>query len=253
MLAQAQSGGGECGGGWFGLQRGEARNSVVQGVRVEPATVDRARFQHRQIHGLAQTQCSFAYANAQAGRVAATLAFEPLQAKSMGEQGVAIQGFGPSACFCAAPLQRTHGGLRGNGTSVLGVVVMRHTDNALAGGAQRRAAIAQGRTRLTDTVLRALEPLQPVLHIAVQLQGKITDGTSDGFNFRGGRGRFLGQLLHLVGNHGKSAPGIASARGLDCRVQCHQVGLMGNLLDHAGEFADLRDLFGEFALVAVHG
>jgi hypothetical protein len=53
-----------------------------------------------------------------------------------------------------------------------------------------------------------------------------------------GFGRFLGQFLHLIGRHLESLPGFSCAL-LDRRIQCQQVGLLGdrrNRLDGLANF-----------------
>ena len=57
------------------------------------------------------------------------------------------------------------------------------------------------------------------------------------------RSRLLGQLAHLVGNHGKASPLIPGSCGLDGRVQGQQVRLVGDVLDRGNNPADfLRPL-----------
>ncbi|MCW0372391.1 hypothetical protein NB710_003328 [Xanthomonas sacchari] len=55
----------------------------------------------------------------------------------------------------------------------------------------------------------------------------------------GGIGRTLGEGAHLGGDHGEAAALIAGARGLDGRVQCQDVGLEGDAVDHADDVGDL--------------
>jgi hypothetical protein len=47
-------------------------------------------------------------------------------------------------------------------------------------------------------------------------------------NFFGGLLRFLRQVAHLVGDHGKATALFASACGFDRSVESKQVGLLGN-------------------------
>ena len=55
-----------------------------------------------------------------------------------------------------------------------------------------------------------------------------------------------GQLPDLVGNHRKAPPLIAGTRGLNCRVQGQQVGLLRNTLNGGGDTLDLVGFFVEF-------
>ena len=66
----------------------------------------------------------------------------------------------------------------------------------------------------------------------------------DQADFLGRTGRALGQVAHLVGDHGKTTPIITGPRRLDRRIQRQQVGLAGDRLNHLG---DLGDLLGTVA------
>ena len=48
----------------------------------------------------------------------------------------------------------------------------------------------------------------------------------------------LGQLAHFVGHDGETAALLSCARGLDCRIERQQVGLLGDLADLARHRAD---------------
>jgi hypothetical protein len=57
--------------------------------------------------------------------------------------------------------------------------------------------------------------------------------------------RLLGlarQRTHLVGHHGKTATALARPRRLDGRVECQQVGLLGDAMDHRQHHLDLLTL-----------
>jgi hypothetical protein len=71
---------------------------------------------------------------------------------------------------------------------------------------------------------------------------------------------FLGQLAHFVGHHGKAAPRLAGARGLDRGIERQQIGLVGDFLDRAedavdalGELAQGADVLGDRGGVGGHG
>ena len=59
----------------------------------------------------------------------------------------------------------------------------------------------------------------------------------------------LGQVAYFVGNHGETAALLAGTRRFHRRVQRQQIGLEGDIVDHAD---DVRDL-GRGALDAGHG
>ncbi len=52
-----------------------------------------------------------------------------------------------------------------------------------------------------------------------------------------------GQLAHFAGHHGKAPPMLAGAGGLDGRVQCQQVGALGDLVDGVGDAVDAARFF----------
>jgi len=61
----------------------------------------------------------------------------------------------------------------------------------------------------------------------------------------------LRELAHFVGDDGKTAPGFTGTGGLDRGIECEQIGLVGNILDHRDDVRDffavvlqLRDLVG---------
>ena len=60
-------------------------------------------------------------------------------------------------------------------------------------------------------------------------------GVDQAADLDGGLGRALGELAHFVGDDGKTAPLLAGAGGLDGGVEREQVGLVGDLADHADD------------------
>ena len=58
-------------------------------------------------------------------------------------------------------------------------------------------------------------------------------------NITGGALGFAGQCPHLISHHGKTAPRLARARGLNRRVQCQQIGLLGDAVNHRQDHFDL--------------
>ncbi len=50
------------------------------------------------------------------------------------------------------------------------------------------------------------------------------------------------ERLHFRGDHGEAFARIARTCRLDCRVQCQQIGLAGDLSDHVGDRSDAPNL-----------
>ncbi len=65
------------------------------------------------------------------------------------------------------------------------------------------------------------------------------DGLDQLGDVAGGAVALLGQLAHLVGDHGKAAPGVAGAGRFDRGIERQQVGLVGDAGDDPDELADL--------------
>ena len=57
-------------------------------------------------------------------------------------------------------------------------------------------------------------------------------------DFAGRLGGLRGQRLDLLGDHRKTAAGVAGARGLDGRIERQQIGLLGDRGDQFGDVAD---------------
>jgi hypothetical protein len=60
-----------------------------------------------------------------------------------------------------------------------------------------------------------------------------------GLDLLGGVGGALGQGPHLLGHDGEAAPGFTRAGGFDAGVQRQQIGLEGDLVDHADDLGHL--------------
>ncbi|MNM99903.1 hypothetical protein D3C81_1124780 [compost metagenome] len=61
-------------------------------------------------------------------------------------------------------------------------------------------------------------------------------------------GRTLGlarQRPDFIGHHGKATPGFPGPRRFDGGVECQQVGLLGNTVDHRQHHLDLLALLGQ--------
>ena len=68
-----------------------------------------------------------------------------------------------------------------------------------------------------------------------------------GKNVFRGAAHSLGQLAHFIGHHGKTAPGLTSARSFDGGVQRQQIGLLGHVLNQAGNRLDFDRLLRQLA------
>ncbi|MNH42930.1 hypothetical protein D3C79_1047260 [compost metagenome] len=71
-------------------------------------------------------------------------------------------------------------------------------------------------------------------------------GFDDAPDFLGRNRRTLGQVAHLVGDHGKATALFAGAGGFDGGIQGQQVGLFGNAADHFQHAANLLGLAGQY-------
>jgi hypothetical protein len=69
--------------------------------------------------------------------------------------------------------------------------------------------------------------------------GFVEDGRNGGGDFLGGQRGTFGQLAHLIGNDGKTAPLLAGPGRLDGRIEGQQVGLVGNFADDPDDAGNL--------------
>ena len=65
-------------------------------------------------------------------------------------------------------------------------------------------------------------------------------------NLLGGLGGSAGERAYFIGYYGKSAALLARAGGLDGCVQCEQIGLIRDALDHIHNGTDLACVTGQF-------
>ena len=70
-------------------------------------------------------------------------------------------------------------------------------------------------------------------------------GRDQALDLLGGVGRALGERAHFGGDDREAAAGVAGARRLDAGVERQQIGLEGDLVDHADDLADLLRGFGD--------
>ena len=66
------------------------------------------------------------------------------------------------------------------------------------------------------------------------------DGLDERGNILGGGAGVLGQLAHLIGDHGKSAASITGARRFNGGVERQQIGLLGDVVDDVDDFRDFQ-------------
>ncbi len=73
------------------------------------------------------------------------------------------------------------------------------------------------------------------LHGMARLRLKLLDQL---MNLTRGTGRSLGKLPDFIGDHREAAATFTGTRSLDRGVECQQVGLVGDALDHIDHAAD---------------
>jgi hypothetical protein len=61
------------------------------------------------------------------------------------------------------------------------------------------------------------------------------------------------QVAHFIGDHGKAASGLAGASRFDGGVECQQVGLLGDALDHLKDLPDVHRLAVQGFDIAARG
>ena len=79
--------------------------------------------------------------------------------------------------------------------------------------------------------------------------GRVLDARDLGIDLRGRLGGRKRQVLHLLGDDGEAAPGLAGPRCLDRRIERQHIGLRGDVADEHDAAADLFRGLGE----AAHG
>ena len=104
----------------------------------------------------------------------------------------------------------------------------RHFDNFTQG----IAGLSGGGDAFVDLPVAGEHRLDRALGLMLDVLDHLGD-------FLGGRGGAFGQLAHFVGDDGKAASLLAGAGGFDGGVQRQQVGLVGDVVNHADDFADL--------------
>ncbi len=89
--------------------------------------------------------------------------------------------------------------------------------------------------RTLDHLARLANIVIDVLVLALRLAHQGNHAADVAADLLGGDIDPLGQLAHLVGHHREAAALLAGPRRLDGRVERQQVGLVGNILDQAGD------------------
>ena len=79
-------------------------------------------------------------------------------------------------------------------------------------------------------------------HVAA---GFVLNGPHGLFHFLGGAHGLFSQFAHLVGHHGKTAPGLAGPCRLNGRVERQQVGLIRHFIDDGHDLADVACLVAQ--------
>ena len=98
----------------------------------------------------------------------------------------------------------------------------------------------QGILRLMDERHTGIDLLRPGAHPIDGLLRIGLDQSEHLRNLLGGLPGTLGELAHFVGDHGEPTSLFACSRCLDRRIERQQIGLVGDLLDDAGDLADFR-------------
>ena len=89
--------------------------------------------------------------------------------------------------------------------------------------------LAQGFARLAGKAGGGFHFYKRLVHAADTL-GRTLLNRLDGIaHILGGRHGLFSQLAHLIGNHGKSPPGVAGACGLNGGIERQQVGLIRDI------------------------
>ena len=92
--------------------------------------------------------------------------------------------------------------------------------------------LAEGGQYHLGFLLQAVGLASGGAHHLQGLAGGTLQGLGNGDNFFGGAAGALGQVAHLVGDHGKAAALLAGTGGLNGGIQGQQVGLLGDAADH---------------------
>ena len=85
----------------------------------------------------------------------------------------------------------------------------------------------------------AADQLGGFLHLTDRFLGFLLYAGNQLGNFLRGLGRTLGELPDLFGHHGEAHALFAGAGGLDGRVQGEEIGLLGDVVDHVHDLADV--------------
>ena len=100
-------------------------------------------------------------------------------------------------------------------------------------------------TGIGGLVCRVHAQLRGLVHSQHIAPGFILNGLYGLLDFLGGAHGFFSQLAHLVGHHGKSAPGLASARRFNGGVEGQQIGLIRHFVDDAHDLTDIAGFFAQ--------
>ena len=102
---------------------------------------------------------------------------------------------------------------------------------AVVGLLDRIARSGQHLGDTLDLLLCRLQGMQTSLYGGLNLVGFLAQGTGDMIDLVGRFCGFFRQLAHFVGHHRKAASLFAGTRRLNGRIQCQQIGLVGDVFD----------------------
>ena len=78
-----------------------------------------------------------------------------------------------------------------------------------------------------------------LFHVVHRFAGFFLDALDQLRNFACGLGRFFCQLTHFISNYGKSQAMFTGARGFNRGIERQQVGLLGQIVNHLNDLADV--------------
>src|SRR5690606_7885640 len=140
-----------------------------------------------------------------------------------------------AAVFLGHPRDRANllGDLGGGGTLLAqGMRDLRNRGQHLL---RRHVNAVHRRTGTLGAARPLADPLHALLHALHRAARTLLDRLDHLGDLPRRIGGALGQLAYLVGDHGEAATLFAGTRGLDCRVQGQQIGLRGDIADHADD------------------
>src|SRR5262249_1151204 len=99
--------------------------------------------------------------------------------------------------------------------------------------------LLESRIQFTTEFQAFVDDSRAAVHVLDRLAGFLLNALNELGDFLGRLRRFFGQLANLVGYYGKSQPVLTGARCFDGSVQGQQVRLLGQVIDHLDDLADV--------------